>query len=71
MLFVCVSFLVYVLAFGVFFLPLGGTKSYIRNKSPLKGYYTQIYKPGDPPPTGYKEGIRNTGATTTTSEELV
>ena len=46
------------------------TKSHIRNKSPLKGHYTQVYKPGDPPPIGYREETRNTETTITTSREL-
>ena len=45
------------------------TKSHTRNESPPKRYCTQAYKPGDPPPTGCREGTRNTGATTTTSKE--
>ena len=45
-------------------------KLYIRNKSPLKGHCAQVYKLGDPPPTGYREGIRNTGVTTTISGEM-
>ena len=45
------------------------TKSHIKNKSPLKGHYTQAYKPGEPPPIGYREGTRNTGATIIISRE--
>ena len=47
------------------------TKLHIRNKSPPKGYYAQAYKLGDPPPTGYREGIKNTGATTIISKKPV
>ena len=47
------------------------TKSHIRNESPLKGYYAQAYKPGNPPYTGYREGIRNTGVTIIISRKLV
>ena len=47
------------------------TRLHIRNKSPLKGYYAQAYKLKDPSPIGYREEIRNTGATTTISRELV
>ena len=32
------------------------TKLHIKNKSPLKGHYTQAYKPGDPLFTDYKKG---------------
>ena len=46
------------------------TRLHIRNESPLKGHYTQVYKPRDPSPTGCKEETRNIGATTTISREL-
>ena len=42
---------------------------YTRNEGPLKGYYAKAYKLRDPSPIGYREGIRNTGATITTSGE--
>ena len=41
----------------------------MRNEGPPKGYYTKVYKPRDPSPTGYREGTRNIGATTTTNGE--
>ena len=44
-------------------------KLYTRNESPLKGHYTQAYKPGDPSPIDCKERTRNTGATITVSGE--
>ena len=47
------------------------TKLYIRNKGPLKGYCTKVYKPRNPLPTGYKEGIKNTEATIIINKELV
>ena len=47
------------------------TKLYIRNKGPLKGYCTKAYKPRDPLPIGYREGIRNTGATIIINRKLV
>ena len=45
------------------------TKLHIKNKSPLKRHYTLAYKPEDPPPIGYKERTRNTGATIIISRE--
>ena len=47
------------------------TKLYIRNKGPLKGYYTKAYKLKDPSLTGYREGIRNIKTTIIISRELV
>ena len=47
------------------------TKLYIKNKGPLKGHYIKAYKLRDPLPTGYREGIRNTGATIIISKEPV
>ena len=45
------------------------TKLHTRNESPPKGYCAQAYKPGDPPPTGCREGIRNIEATIIISRE--
>ena len=45
------------------------TKLYTRNEGPLKGYYTKAYKPRDPLPIGYREGIRNIKATIIISKE--
>ena len=47
------------------------TKLHIKNKSPLKGHYAQVYKPENPSPIGYREGTKNTGVTTITSRETV
>ena len=47
------------------------TKLHIRNKGPLKGYYTKAYKLRDPLPTGYREGIRNMGIIIIISKKLV
>ena len=44
---------------------------YIRNEGPLKGYYTKAYKPRDPSPISYREGIKNIKATIIISGELV
>ena len=47
------------------------TKLYIRNKGPPKGHYTKVYKPRDPLPTSYREGIRNTETTIIINRKLV
>ena len=46
------------------------TRPYIRNEGPPKGYYIKAYKLRDPSPTGYREGIRNMGATIIISKKL-
>ena len=43
----------------------------MRNKGPLKGHYIKVYKLRDPLPIGYREGIRNMGATIIINKELV
>ena len=45
------------------------TRSYTRNEGPLKGHCAKAYKLRDPSPTGYREGIRNMGATIIISGE--